>query len=354
MRAAIYARKSSDDDHQTEENKSIARQTDNARKYAEAKGWTVAKEHVFEDDGINGATFGKDRPGLLRLLNQAKEFDVVVMSELSRLGREQSQTSGVLFDIYAKGRKVHFYLTDEEVKFSSAIDKFMINATAFGAELEREKMGQRVQDALQRRAAKGFCAGGACFGYDLVPVNAKGVNGEQVRAHTDYAIHEEQAETIRGIFRAYADGHGHTVIAKALNGNDTGYGPKAKRQRTLRRDLEAARKRYFAGRCPPSAQQGKRGTGSWAPSNIREILYRVRYTGKVPFGETMTERPDLRIVDAELWDRVQQRLKEVRSTYVRDAGKWWGRPSTERYLLTGMGRCSCCGKSITALGGYSG
>ena len=349
MKAAIYARKSTDDDHQNAENKSVTRQVDRAKAYAEKKGWTVAEEHIYVDDGISGATFGKDRPGLLRLLNHLKEFDVVVVSELSRIGREQSQTSGVLFDIYAKGRQVHFYLTNEEVKFTSAIDKFMINASAFGAELEREKMGQRVQDALQRKAAKGFCAGGACFGYDNVSVSAKGVNGEQVRSHTDYGINEEQAETIRGIFCAYADGHGHTVIAKALNGNTSGYGPKGRRQRSLRRDLEAVRKRYFGGRCPPSSQRGKRGTGSWAPSNIREILYRVRYTGKVPFGEMMTERPDLQIVDAELWERVQQRLREVKATYIRDGGQWWGRPSVEKYLLSGMARCTGCGKAITVL-----
>ena len=128
----------------------------------------------------------------------------------------------------------------------------------------------------------------------------------------------------------------------------------AKRRRTLRRDLDAVRKRYFGGRIPPSSQRGKRGTGSWAPSAVREILYRERYTGKVPYGETIVERPELRIVDAELWQRAQLRLKEVAAAYIRDGGHWWGRPSQEKYLLTGMGLCSCCGKSITALGGYNG
>jgi DNA invertase Pin-like site-specific DNA recombinase len=32
------------------------------------KGWAVATEHVYVDDGISGAEFAK-RPGLLRLIN---------------------------------------------------------------------------------------------------------------------------------------------------------------------------------------------------------------------------------------------------------------------------------------------
>ena len=125
----------------------------------------------------------------------------------------------MLAQIYNQGRRVFFYLTDEEVKFETAIDKFMVNAVAFGAELEREKAAQRAYDALERKAAKGYNAGGACFGYDNVPIYGKNANGEQVKSHTDYRINERQAQTIRAVFCAYADGYGYTAIAKALNGN---------------------------------------------------------------------------------------------------------------------------------------
>src|SRR5258708_3541092 len=299
MKAAIYARKSTDDNDRDAENKSVARQVERGRAYARAKGWTLEEEHIYVDDGISGAEF-KKRPALLRLLIHVKEFDVIVMSELSRLGREQSQTSGALFDIYSKGRRVFFYLTDEEVKFKSAVDKFMINAVAFGAELEREKASQRSRDALERKAAKGYNAGGACYGYDNVQVHAKGVNGEQVKSHTDYRVNEEQAEAIRGIFRAYADGHGHTTIAKALNGNGSECGPKGKRRSTLQRDLDAVRARYFNGRTPPSSQRGKRGSGSWAPSAVREILYRERYAGKVPFAGSLADGAVIEAIEQQV------------------------------------------------------
>ena len=352
-RAAIYARKSTDDSDRNIENKSVTRQVDRARAYAEAKGWQVSDEHIYVDDGISGAEY-KRRPGLLRMLNHLKQFDVVLMSELSRLGREQTQNAHFLAEIYGKGRKVFFYLTDEELRFKTAVEKFMVGAVSFGAELEREKASQRSRDALERKASKGFNAGGACFGYDNVKVMTTNAQNEQVKSHTDYKINNEQAGTVRAIFRAYADGHGHTTIAKALNGNGLDFGPKGKRRRVLRRDLELIRKRYFDTCNTTSAKRGNRGTGSWAPSAIREILYRERYTGVVPFGTTKTQRPDLRIVTDELWQRVQQRLKEIRAAYIRDGGHWWGKPSTEKYLLSGMGKCASCGKSLSALGGYSG
>lgn len=182
----------------------------------------------------------------------------------------------------------------------------------------------------------------------------KNASNEQVKSHTDYRINREQANTIAAIFRAYADGYGHTTIAKAMNADRTPFGPKGKRQRMLMRELASVRRRYFDGCDTTAPQRGKRGTGSWAPSAIREILYRERYTGKVPFAATVADRPDLRIVDPDLWTRVKRRLAEVRSTYIRDGGHWWGKPSTEKYLLSGMGRCGVCGKSLAAVGGTSG
>jgi site-specific DNA recombinase len=350
MKAAIYARKSTDDNDRDAENKSVTRQVEQAKKYIASKGWTASDDHVYLDDGISGFEF-KKRPSLLRMLNHLKQFDVIVMSELSRLGREQTQTSQVLAEVYAKGKKVFFYLTDEELKFKTAVDKFMVGAVAFGAELEREKAAQRSLDALARKAAKGFNAGGSCYGYDNVPVYAVAANGEQVKSHTDYRINPEQAEVVRSIFRAYADGYGHTSIAKAMNGSSV---EKGKRCCTLKRDLDAIRKRYFRGRTPTAPQRGKRGTGSWAPTMIREVLYRSRYTGNVPFNGSIADRPDLRIVPDDLWQRVQARLKDVRATYIRDGGQWWGRPAAEKYLLTGMGRCAICGKSLSVIGGNNG
>jgi len=98
MIAAIYARKSTEQ-LGAHEQKSVTRQVDHARQYAQRKGWTVAEDHVYVDHGISGAEFEfAKRPGLLRLMNALATkprppFQVLVMSEESRLGRESIETA---------------------------------------------------------------------------------------------------------------------------------------------------------------------------------------------------------------------------------------------------------------------
>src|SRR5262245_7363845 len=101
MIAAIYARKSTEQAGVADEQKSVARQVDSARRYAAQKGWEVKDEHVYIDDGISGAEFAA-RPGFLRLMNALKPrppFGVLVMSEESRLGREAIETAFALKQI---------------------------------------------------------------------------------------------------------------------------------------------------------------------------------------------------------------------------------------------------------------
>ncbi len=151
------------------------------------------------------------------MLNSLKAFDVLVMSELSRLGRDLVHTTYALDDINSHGVRVFFYLTDEEVKFDSAMDRFMLNALSLAAELEREKASQRSRDALLRKAEKGYCTGGRVFGYENVPVYYPNSKGEKVKSHTEYRINGREADTVRRIFQMYAAGYGHTTIAKTLN-----------------------------------------------------------------------------------------------------------------------------------------
>ena len=66
MIAAVYARKSTDQNGIGDEEKSVTRQIEHAKAYAAQKGWAVHDEYIYVDDGISGAEFVK-RPGFLRL-----------------------------------------------------------------------------------------------------------------------------------------------------------------------------------------------------------------------------------------------------------------------------------------------
>src|SRR5215475_8067210 len=192
MIAAIYARKSTDQNIADEE-KSVTRQVERARAYVARKGWILADEHVYADDGISGAEFLK-RPGFLRLMNALKPrapFQALIMSEESRLGREQIETAYALKQLVTAGVRVFFYLEDRERTLDSPTDKVMLSLTTFADELEREKARQRTYDAMLRKARAGHVTGGRVFGYDNVRSDA----GAVVRV-----INESEAAVIREIF----------------------------------------------------------------------------------------------------------------------------------------------------------
>ncbi|MFN2444488.1 MAG: recombinase family protein [Vicinamibacterales bacterium] len=209
----------------------------------------MADEHVYVDDGISGAEFA-NRPGFLRLMNAQKPrapFQVLVMSEESRLGREAIETAYALKQIVMAGVRVFFYLADQERTLESPTDKLLMSVTAFADELEREKTRQRVYDAMSPKAKAGHVTGGRVFGYENVEVT--GPDGR--RAHVERRTIDAEAAIVRRIFELSALGYGVLRIAKTLN-EDGAPGPRPQRAR-------------------PAA---------WAPSSVREVLYRRLYRGK--------------------------------------------------------------------------
>src|SRR5262249_8821114 len=145
---------------------------EHAEAYAAKKGWSVAEDHIYIDDGISGAEFVK-RPGFLRLMNALKPkppFQVLIMSEESRLGREQIETAYALKQLITAGVRIFDSLEDRERTLESPTDKLLLSVTAFADEMEREKARQRTHDALVRKARAGYVAGGSVYGFDNVEV----------------------------------------------------------------------------------------------------------------------------------------------------------------------------------------
>ena len=342
MIAAIYARKSTDQTGVSDEEKSVTRQIENAKAYASKKSWTVGENLIYVDDGISGAEFLK-RPAFLRLMNSLKPrptFQVLIMSEESRLGREQIETAYALKQILDAGVRVFFYLEDRERTLENALDKVMLSITNFGAEMEREKAKQRTYDAMLRKAKAGHVTGGKVYGYD----NKEMLAPDGRRLHVLRIINSSQAAVVRRVFEMYASRMGISRIAKTLNGERV---------------------------APP------RGGAGWAPSAIREILYRPLYRGEIVWNEYQkierggtkqrrrrnqdqlikVDAQDLRIIPTDLWQQVQKRLtvnQEVYSKSSTQAGNGNVRTALRDiespYLLSGMARCKHCGGPIEALG----
>ena len=117
MRCAIYARKSTEEPDKHADNKSTTRQVEHAKRFIEERGWTCMEEHVYVDDGISGAEF-QNRPGFQALIAalKSKQFDAVVCSEPSRLGRDMTFTAYFVRQITDAEVRIFYYLTGEEEK----------------------------------------------------------------------------------------------------------------------------------------------------------------------------------------------------------------------------------------------
>ena len=103
----------------------------------------------------------------MRLLNSLKPrapFDVLIISKLSRLGREQLELGYSIKQFSQAGVRIFSYLEDRENLLDSPTDKFLMSAVSFAAEIEREKARQRMRDAMLRKARSGHVTGGGCFG----------------------------------------------------------------------------------------------------------------------------------------------------------------------------------------------
>src|SRR5262245_39430091 len=136
--AAIYARKSTEQNDVEDLDKSITRQIEQARAYAKLEGWTVADEHVYSDDGISGADCSR-RPGFVGLMSALKPkppFQILIMSEGSRLGRESIETAYTLKRIVTAGVRVFFYLEDRERTLDSPMEKVMLAIQTMNDEVE--------------------------------------------------------------------------------------------------------------------------------------------------------------------------------------------------------------------------
>jgi site-specific DNA recombinase len=333
--AALYLRKSSEDERSAADGKSTARQRENAAAFAEERGWRVAEEHVYSDDGISGAEF-VNRRGLQRLLREVRQrplpFQALVIAEPSRLGREQIETAYVLKQIVDAGVEVWGYLDGRALTMGNATDKIMFSIQAMAAESERERGRQRVRDALVRKAKAGHGTGARTYGYSNV---RKGEHSERV-------VNEAEAAVVRRCFEMCAAGFGD--------------------QRIRNRMAED-------GARPPGRK------GLWSKNIIRTMVGNELYRGVATFGKmksvdsggsagrrvrtdkgdwVLTDVPHLQIVSDELWARAHARREATKRHYMRSSGgKLAGQPEaslTARFMMNGIARCWSCGGSLAYMG----
>lgn len=307
MRAAIYSRFSTD--KQTES--SIADQVRLCTERAGKDGWTIT--HRFEDQGISGAAIG-NRPGFQQMMTAglAREFDILLVMDLSRLSRSQADLPKMVDRLTARGARV--IGVQDGYDSSRKGHKMQLGISGVFGEMFRESVSDKTFAALESRAKAGRPTGGRPFGYT-----------------SKLEVVETEAAIVREIFERFAQGETYRAIARDLN-----------------------------ERGAPSPRGRK-----WIVAAMHALVHNERYLGRLVWKRTVwrkdpdsgkricVERPEaewivhtdesLRLVSDETWARVR----------MRDAPRESPTATRRKYPLSGLLICGECGRSMTLSGGIN-
>lgn len=303
--AAAYIRVSTDDQVEYSPESQVAK----IKELAKREGYIIPDEYFFRDEGISGKSADK-RPAFRLMIATAKQqhppFDRIYVWEFSRFARNQEESIMYKNLLKKKGISVHSVREPlNDSPFASLIERII----EWMDEYYLINLAEEVRRGMGEKARRGEAMGAAPYGYTC----------------KDKVLHpDDHAETVRNIFRAYADG---------------------KPIRAITSDLAAAGVRTTRGNVPDNR---------W----VSYILSNTAYIGKTRWsteGHANYDRPNYcgdnvmlvdgkhdAIIDQKLWDVVQDRLKQRRSEpkYVRTA-------NPRIFALKGLLRCGSCGATLT-------
>lgn len=308
MNIAAYCRVSTD---KTDQLNSLEVQKEFFAEYTKRTGGTLVQ--LYADEGISGTKI-KNRKEFLRMMSDAERglFDLVVVKDISRFARNTVDLLQNIRKLKSLGIQTQF-LTANMTSMGNS--EFVL--TIFGALAQEESANtsKRVKFGKKMNAEKGRVPN-LVYGYDKM----KG----------DYfhlAINQEQAKVVMQIFKWYMEeGYGAARIAQMLN--EKGY--KTKRS------------------C------------KWSQNAICRILTNEIYTGKIINGKQevsdfltgqrkdrdesewiVTDRPELRIIEDETFEKVQEILRSRRDAFHLNHER-----QSNKYLFSTLIKCKDCGWSF--------
>ncbi|MEZ2744305.1 recombinase family protein [Halopseudomonas bauzanensis] len=324
MKAAIYARYSSDKQSET----SLDDQISTCQSRALREGWQVLATH--SDTAISGSIKVAARPGGKALLADmmAGRFDVLLLESLDRLSRDQVEQESIVRRL--EHRNIRIICVADGYDSQHQGRKVMRGVRGLINELYLDDLRHKTQRGLHGQVDRGYIAGGKSYGYDI----------ERDDQGSKFVINELQAHWVRWIFEQVAKGRAYRHIVYDLN--DKGvpsprgsswavsaiYGSPVKGSGIINNQLYVGRYIWNRSQWIKDPDTGK-----------RQRIERPRHEWRE------ADLPELRIIDDVLWQRVRSRIDFGRNAEGRKAEQ---RPVSA--LLSGVLRCPHCAGPLTSFG----
>ncbi len=151
MRAALYARVSTKDEGQDNENQLLQLRT-----FAESQGWTIVAEYVDRASGKRG---DRDQFQKMFVAASRREFDVLLFWSLDRLSREGTvETLNHLQRLTSYGVNYRSF-TEQYLDSTGIFKEAVIGILAAVAKQERVRLSERTIAGLERARLQGRIGG---------------------------------------------------------------------------------------------------------------------------------------------------------------------------------------------------
>ncbi|MGI5964645.1 MAG: recombinase family protein [Candidatus Methanomethylophilaceae archaeon] len=250
MRAALYTRVSTED--QAKEGYSLDAQMKRLEAYCVVRGWEIGGR--YRDEGCSGRN--TDRPEYMRMFAESDQWDILLVLKMDRIHRNSVNFALMMADLRKNGKE--FTSMQEKFDTTTAMGRFVMDIMQRIAQLESEQIGERVKMGMVRKAkfGTGPMGSGHPYGY----VYSKGT----------LEVVEDEACTVRSIFRLYGEGSSMEEIAELLNGKNV---------------------------------PAKKG-GSWNRQSVCNILHNPIYLGYIEWDGIVRESDHAAIIGLEEYEAV--------------------------------------------------
>ena len=286
MRTAIYTRVSSEE--QAKEGLSLDLQRHRCEERARADGAETVE--VFEDGGISGGK-ADNRPELQKLLKRLDEFDALYIFKLDRLARSVRDTEDILKACQAAD--VRLVSLAENIDLGTAMGRFFVFMVALFAQMELERITERVRDSVAERRRQGRRFGRPPVGYKPNPANKGKDKGKPM------VVDQAAVPLVREIFARYLGGASVSQITHWLN----------RTQKPI-------------------------GWGKiWRAQATTNILRNPAYIGMMLVDGEIVPAQHEAIIDPEVWRAAQERMRD--NAIIA--------PAARSRSLSPVFRCGLCG-----------